>query len=335
VSYQFSAAPIQSAPAAVRQIKLSIHSDPSIDDRLTSDALDLAMGGEEANVDLPRVDIIGTYSQPYSPIVFSSLQQPIQKQWSEATAVQQRMAFWRWRRGRPLTDFVPVSPEWFQAFVTGWLVGRFTGEILTPKPGDPATAVTVFDDKVWRQFPDPLAGVEHINKDLVGWGIPAAVIESMPLAIAQCNGDTSLTALQAYVATRRLGQELPLSGYEPHPAIHAWLVDGVSRSGVTPQIVRPNALVSTPVQRLAHAVEWLERLQDSIRKNLLPKDVYGAPGDGDFSVITHHNFRGVPREWEIAEQLYVGADEVLAELKRPENIDNVEVLDTGINDVEA
>lgn len=336
VSYQFSAAPIQAAPAAVRQIKLSIHGDPAIDDRMSSDALDLAMAGEEANVDLPRIDIIGTYSQPYSPIVFSSLQQPIQKQWSQATGVQQRMAFWRWRRGRPLTDFAPVSPEWLQAFVTGWLVGRLTGEILTPKPGDPLTAVQVFDDKVWRHFPDPLAGVEHINKDLVGWGIPAAIIESMPLAIAQCNGDTSLTALQAYIATRRLGQELPLSGYEPHPAIHAWLVDGAPRSGVAaPQIVRPEALVATAEQRLAHAVEWLERLQISVRTKLLPKDVYGAPGNGPFSVIDRHNFRDVPREWEIAEQLYVGAEEVLAELKRPENTDSIPVIETGINDVDA
>ena len=334
ISYQFSAAPIQAAPAAIKQIKLAIAAEPSIDDRVTVAALDQAMAGEEANVDLPRIDVIGNYAQPYSPIVFSSLQQPIQKQWSQSTGVQERMKFWRWRRGRPLNDFVPVSPEWFQAFITGWLIGRLTGEILLPAPGETSTAVRVWDDGRWRLFPDPLLGVEQIHKDLVGWAIPAALIESMPLAIAQCNGDPLLTALQAYIATRRLGEELPLSGYKAHPAIHAWFVDGVSRSGSRPQILKPDSRVNNPDQRRAHAVGWLERLRDAIRDTHLPEGAHGATGKGTFATITHHNFTAVPREWEIAEQLIIGIDEVLEEVNRPENMDKVPPVDPGINNVE-
>lgn len=337
VSYQFSATPIQTAQDAVKQIKLSIQANASVDARLTAEALDQAMTGPESNIDLPRIDIIGTYARPYSPIVFSSLQKPIQKQWSQDTSVRQRLEFWRWRRGRPLADFAPVSPDWLQAFVTGWLVGRLTGEIQVPKPGDTNTAVRVFDDGGWRLFPDPLVGVEQINRDLVGWAIPAAVIESLPLAIAQCNGDPTLGPLQAYVATRRLGQELPLAGYEPHPAIRCWLVDGISRSGEMPQIVRPDVSLADADQRLKHGTEWLNRLADSVRRKFLPKDVLGAPGGGEFSIIDRHNFRTVPREWEVAEQIVIGTRQVLAELERPENIGVVDYGDHehGIDDVEA
>jgi len=336
VSYQFSATPLQTAPEAVKQIKLAIQANPAVDTRLTSQALDAAMTGPDSTIDVPRIDIIGTYARPYSPIVFSSLQQPIQAQWSTGNSVGQRLEFWRWRRGRPLTDFAPVSPEWLQAFVTGWLVGRFTGEIQTPVPGDRTSAIRVYDDRVWRQFPDPLIGVQQINKDLTGWAIPAAVIESMPLAIAQCHGDPSLTPLQAYVATRRLGQELPLTGYELHPAIRSWLVDGVSRSGQLPQIVRADVTLTDAEQRLKHATEWLNRLIDAVSSKLLPQSVEGAPGGGEFSTIDQHNFRDVPREWEIAELIVVGARQVLAELRRPDYLGSVVTDDEhGIDDVEA
>ena len=278
VSYQFSAAPLRSAPSALRQITQAIEADSSIDARPTLERLGQAMSAEEANVDLPAIDIVGTYAHPYSPLVFTSLQGPIQQQWARAISVQQRMAFWRWRRGRPLSEFVPVSPAWSQAFITGWLVGRFTGEIRTPRVDDIDQRITVFDDGQWVAFPESLFGVQQINRDVVGWGIPAAVLESLALAIAQCNADAELTALRPYVATRRLGEELPVPGSARHPALHPWIVNGVSRSGELPQIVRPTDRVGTVEERLATATDWLQRLRSSVVTKLLPHDMAGAPG---------------------------------------------------------
>jgi hypothetical protein len=295
-----------------------------------------AMTAEEANVDLPSIDIVGTYAHPYSPLVFTSLQGPIQQQWARAISVQQRMAFWRWRRGRPLSEFVPVSPAWFQAFITGWLVGRFTGEIHTPATDDLDQRITVFDDGNWVPFPESLLGVQQINRDVVGWGIPAAVAESLALAIAQCNADSNLIALRPYIATRRLGEELPVPGSARHPALHAWVVNGASRSGEPPQIVRPTDSVGTVDERLAFATDWLTRLRSSVVSKLLPHDMAGAPGTGQFAEITRHNFARVPREWEIAEQLVVGVDEILEELQRSVyRPDDRSDLSGGIDDVEA
>ena len=336
VSYQFSAAPIKGAPSALRQITQSIEADTAIDTRPTLDALDASLASEEANVDLPRIDIIGTYAQSYSPLVFTSLQGPIQQQWAQAISVQQRTAFWRWRRGRLLQDFVPVSPAWFQAFITGWLVGRFTGELSTPKGTDLDQRIKVFDDGRWVTFPDSLLGVHQVNRDLVGWGIPAAVAESLALAIAQCNADTTLAALRPYIATRKLGEDLPLPGSVTHVAIHAWIVGGRTRSGTPPQIVRPEAAVDTVADRLEHARDWLTRLRTSVVTKMLPHGAHSAPGTGPFSEINRHNFGQVPREWEIAEQLVIGVEQILAELDRPDyRPAGGPIIDVGIDDVDA
>jgi hypothetical protein len=317
VAYQFSAAPLRSAQMAVRRITQDIEADPAIDARPTLERLTQALNAEEANTDLPSIEIVGTYAYPYSPLVFTSLLGPIQEQWARAISVQQRSAFWRWRRGRSLSDFVPVSPAWFQAFVTGWLVGRLTGEIRTPRPGESDQRITVWHEGGWAAFPESLLGVQQINRDVQGWGIPAVVTESLALAIAQCNGDDRLTALAPYIATRRLGEDLPVPGIVEHPALQAWIVDGRSRSGETPQIVRAEDPVGSIEERMSMARDWLTRLQAQVTQNLLETDASGAKLNGAFSHITRSNFAQVPREWEIAEQLVAGVDAILAELNRP------------------
>ena len=62
----------------------------------------------------------------------------------------------------------------------------------------------------------------------------------------------------------------------------------------------------------------------------------GAPGTGPFAEITRHNFAQVPREWEIADQLVVGVDEILAELQRPDyRTEGGAGIEDGIDDVDA
>ena len=153
------------------------------------------MAAEEANVDLPRIDIVGTYAQSYSPLVFTSLQGPIQQQWARPSRCSNGRRSGAGAGVGHCSEFVPVSPAWFQAFITGWLVGRFTGEIRHLRARDLDQRIKVFDDGVGR-LSRSLLGVQQINRDLVGWGIPAAVAESLALAIAQCNADTTLTAFR-------------------------------------------------------------------------------------------------------------------------------------------
>lgn len=108
-----------------------------------------------------------------------------------------------------------------------------------------------------------------------------------------------------------------MPGSVDHPALHAWLVGGRSRSGHPPQVIRPDDAAGTPAQRMDLARDWLTRLQTQVVHNLCETDRAGTRINGPFSQITRHNFGQVPREWEIAEQLVVGVDAILAELDRP------------------
>lgn len=316
VTYQFSAAPLRGAGAAVTRIRQEIEADPAIDSGPTLEQWERALGAEEANTDLPSVEIFGTYAYPYSPLVFTSLLGPIQEQWAQAISPQQRAAFWKWRRGRSLDEFIPVSPAWIQAFVTGWLVGRLTGEIRVPRATDADQRIRVWNDRGWVSFLEPLLGVQQLNRDLEGWGVPAAVVESLALALAKCNGDARLTALAPYVAVRRLGEELPLPGSAQHGALHSWIVLGKSRPGDRPQ-VREAAPQDTLDERLTSARDWLAALQAQMTERLLPTDRDGADLNGQFSQITRYNLGDVPREWEIAPQIVAGVDAILDELARP------------------
>jgi Tubulin like len=326
VTYQFSAAPLRGAPSALRQIIQSIEANEAIDSGATVARLQDAIAAEQANADLPTIDIVGTYAYPYSPLVFMSLQAPIQQQWARAIAATERTAFWRWRRGRPLSEFVPVSPAWLQAFVTGWLVGRLTGELRTPAPDDPDKRIKIWHDREWLTFPEFLLGVQQINRDVSGWSIPAAVLESMALAMAQANADPELRSLRPFVAVRRLGQELPTPGTARNAALEAWVMEGVPRPAVgrpesgrqfVPQIVKPGDRVDTPEDRVATAINWLTRLRADVETNFLEYDAAGSLAKGPYSQIDRANFNQVPREWEIAPQLVEGVRQLVEELERP------------------
>ncbi|MGY1730327.1 tubulin-like doman-containing protein [Geodermatophilus sp. SYSU D01045] len=266
-----------------------------------------------------RIDILGNYAGIYNPVVYSSLQRPIRKQWTESNSPQLRGSFWRWRRGRSLTDFAPVSRTWLQSMVTGWLVGRLTGEVLMPGEGpilDGGVAVWSEELRTFTRLPHPLLGAEDPARDAPGWGLLAAVVESLPLALALCDGNTQLPALQPYQALFQLGRFLQSADErQPNDALLSWIRDGRTRSGALPWGESP--VVATPEQRLAEAREWCASLREDAT-SLLPPDA-SVPGPrGEFSTVSPHNFWKVPRDWEIAPQLLTASTQLLANLELPD-----------------
>jgi hypothetical protein len=266
-----------------------------------------------------RIDILGSYKDIYHPIVFSSLQRPVKKQWSESTSPQLRTSFWKMRRGRSLVDFVPVSRTWLQAMVTGWLVARLTGELLLPGEGpilDGGVAVWAAQHCTFSRLPHPLLGAEDPARDAPGWGLLPAVMESLPLALALCDGDTRFTALRPYQALFELGRHLQNpQERQPNDALLPWIRDGVTRSGEPPRGAAPDELTSA--DRLASAREWCEALAGAATA-MLPRDPTFPGERGEFSEITAHNFWQVPRDWELAPQLVVAARQLLTNLALPE-----------------
>jgi hypothetical protein len=314
VGYQFSELPFGQSPEVVAMIAEALHRDAAVDPE-TVNRLHMAITKVTRN----RVDILGSYKGIYNPIVFSSLQRPVKKQWTESSSSQLRGSFWKMRRGRSLVDFVPVSRTWLQSMVTGWLIARLTGELLLVGEGpilDGGVAVWAAQHRTFTRLPHPLLGAEDPARDAPGWGLLPAVMESLPLAIALCDGDTRFTALRPYQALFELGRHLQdPQERQPNDALLPWIRDGVTRSGEPPRGVPPAEL--TPADRLTSAREWCEALAAAATA-MLPRDP-AFPGErGEFSEITAHNFWQVPRDWELAPQLVVAARQLLTNLALPE-----------------
>ena len=274
-----------------------------------------------------RIDILGNYAGLYNPVAYSSLQRPIRKQWTESASPQLRSSFWRWRRGRALADFAPVSRSWLQSMITGWLVGRLTGEVLMPGEGpvlDGGVAVWSDELRTLTRLPHPLLGAEDPARDAPGWGLLAAVVESLPLAVALCDADTQFTALRPYQALFQLGRHLQSPEERlPNDALLGWIRDGRTRSHVLPWGEQPVA--GTAADRLAEAREWCTSLrQDAV--SLLPPDAAHPGPRGEFSTVTAHNFWQVPRDWEIAPQLVTASTQVLANLELPAHLGETPVV---------
>jgi hypothetical protein len=314
VGYTFTELPFGKSPEVVAMIAEALQREGTVDPETVT-----RMHQAVTQVTRNRIDILGNYSDIYSPIAFSSLQRPIRKQWSEASSAQLRSSFWTMRRGRSLVDFTPVSRSWLQALVTGWLIGRLTGEVLLPGEGpivDGGIAVWSEELQQFTRLPHPLLGVEDPARDAPGWALLAAVVESMPLAIALCDGDTQFTALRPYQALFQLGRYLQNpQERQPNDALLPWVQKGLGRSGVPPR--GEPAPVSTPEERLAEATAWCQELQPWVVR-MLPRDPRFPGERGEFSEITAHNFWDVPGDWELAPQLVEATHQLLTNLALPE-----------------
>lgn len=313
ISYQFSEAPLPQdlAETLVRDLEGRVSVSAASVDNFTRA---LSQAGA---ADFSRIDIISTFAAPYHPIVYSSIQRAIADQWRAAGDASARQKFWTMRRGRPLSELVPVSAAWFQAMITGWVLGRLMGEVVVPKRGSGRSVIEVYSDTDRRlvAFPEHLLGVRELGRDVSGWAVPAAVAESLPLAFALCANDYTLAALKPYVALRDLGEAVGAPGGALIPELQQFILTGTNRIGPGSPI-SAIAAARTPEERRDAAVAWLRRLRDDVVENL-PQGQLDSTGRGPFADITVHNFRDVPRDWEIAPQLARAATALLTELEKP------------------
>jgi hypothetical protein len=258
-----------------------------------------------------RIDIISLYKGAYSPLVFSSLTEPIATKWGACSSESQRQEFWRARRGRQLHDFVPVSQAWLQSFLIGWFIGRLTGEIRLPQTGSRISVLSDVEIGEWSQF-DVLVGVaddeaarimQGIGRD-TGYGLDAipVLLESMALAwsLSATNPQQPLSHLRAYLAVKTLGDVVNQDPYiwQESPALQAWFT-GQPRSGDNQAGLVANDQTSPIKDRLGQARDQLTQFQDYFTQ------LCSQP-------ISDRDFWTKPRHWEIR-HLVLQAIEALIE----------------------
>lgn len=314
IVYSFSAVPFDSTHPILSDL---LNSWASTNSGATNAAnLKEAASG---STDKSEIFILGQTFRPYLPLVFKSLTQPIRDEWSSAISSPNNR-FWQWRRARPLRQFVPISQRHLAAFIQGWTVGRITGLIQLSDANDGANGkvVRVHDaaDGAWLEFPRKLLGSDSLGvksnapgQDEASWNVPAILLESLPLAMAHCQGQ-NLSPISPYLAVMNLGYSLkvaPESEAEPVGgpgnvlnALDTWFTHG-STSGFQSQI--EPAQGSSPEERRQNAKTWLEKIA-TYMQNLATSN------------ITLQNFYSVNREYEIAPEVINACRVVIRELER-------------------
>jgi hypothetical protein len=217
---------------------------------------------------------------------------------------------WDFCRTRPLRDFIPASAKWTDAFLQGWLLGRITGHIQLEAKGDGALGfiAKVFDvdGEAWENFPRDLLGVGALGVgNESGLNIPAALLESLPLAMALSEGD-SLEPLRAYQSVTEIGASIQQSN--PGAALGALFYRGRGENPFNSQIQAISA-AHTLQDRIEAARGWLKAVEVRMR----------ALADTE---ITMANLDEVNREYEIAPELVRAVEVIQREIDSFETIIN-------------
>ena len=180
------------------------------------------------------VDIFTHLGEPYEPVVFDSLMRPIASDWAQKSkAADSRAEFWRWRRSRTLTEFLPMSPDVLDAMIRGWFVaGTLQHLELTETdakifvPAEVGTGGNLF------AFPSPTLR----NIELNGPEGLAVILESIVLALVDINTKESLDPIKAYTRLADLGGTSGSAGDDDLRSgeLRRWILDGVNtKPGVT------------------------------------------------------------------------------------------------------
>ncbi|MGE5763480.1 MAG: hypothetical protein ACM3ZF_06285, partial [Mycobacterium leprae] len=205
------------------------------------------------------VDIFTVMNEPYEPVVFDSLMRPLAEEWgTRRVNADGRASFWRWRRTRPLPEFVPADPRVRLAMVRGWFTAKILGQLRTQPDGRTALLVPREGPAQWREFPFPTLTTARRTAP---YDLLPIVLEALPLTFLEVNREATLSPLDPYQRLRRLGTsgDDGLERYEaPNTELYDWLLKGVVEPGSD----------EPPIADLDGSTAGLEERQNALRTYL-------------------------------------------------------------------
>ncbi|MGV8910843.1 MAG: tubulin-like doman-containing protein [Propionicimonas sp.] len=234
--------------------------------------------------DASSIDIFSVLGTPYEPVVFDSLMRPIASEWGAKNKTpDMRSEFWRWRRARPLTEFLPMSPAIRKAMIRGW----FTAGLLGQLEIDDAPATVFVPSETGgagssRPFPNPLLAPDTPQAHQF---LPV-VLTSILLAMVAVNTQSSLEPLKPYARLRDLGRSGrggEFDTYEsPAAELEEWILAGTVLAGAPTPPMSSGTTVDDWEKRQMMVEQRLEELQASYTELFLTverrKDVFDVPG---------------------------------------------------------
>ena len=179
------------------------------------------------------IDFLSTLRHPVHPLAIESLMRPISERWSAVTDHDGSMQrFWRFRRARPLDEFVPTSQVQLRCMLRGWFTAELLG-LIHIRDGRIAIDADPLGASRLVPFPGRLLSSPFLTERWSGVDVLASVLESMPLAMVLATLNSgSLGMFAAYQALAELGgsstrgQDWPLEYTSLNPVLMHWVETG-------------------------------------------------------------------------------------------------------------
>lgn len=155
----------------------------------------------EQNAD--SIEFFSMLGYPVHPIVVQSIMTPAASAWLSKSGTQNsRTAFWKWIRGRLLSESVPMDRLALDRLIRGWYTASALSLISTENHPELGPKITVQGANAEKlNFPHPLlyAGVPSEHELL------PAVVESLIVAQALCSSKGDLSPIAPYKRLIELG----------------------------------------------------------------------------------------------------------------------------------
>lgn len=258
-----------------------------------------------------EIDVFSLTTVPVQPIALQSVMAPIAEAWSASSINQDsRGNFMQWRRGRPLPESIPASPDLWHQMLAGWYLAKFFGHILLHNdPAKPSLATHGPQVEIWNDgsangyitFPYPLyhPKISPI-KDIVG-----IVMESLTIAMVNCHSVGSLNPLAPY---KRLGKLGDLDSSTSHLAY--WIGNGEIQDpdAPAPPASRAGGPTNTIEERKDLAIKYFQGQLAEFEKYLSRQDKYG-------------DIRSYPVSWEIRAEIRDALNRLIKAIPAVEDYD--------------
>ena len=251
-------------------------------------------GSKAANA--KSIDIFTQMTTSISAVPMVSIFEPILRQWKKSSGdYSGRLTFLDQRRSRSLPEFIPAHETQWQTMLSGWFVGRLLNQLNLEKDSSsydskgPKLSVWMGPGKGMGDFPFPLlsAGIVKQIDDM-----PAAVLESMIIAMAYCHDVGSLEPLAPYLRLFELG-----GGHQDQWSdLSNWVLEGkVAQNSPVPLVERAGDAEMSPQGRQDACAAYLEDLLTKFREKMVALD-------------SHADSRTYPIAWELRSEIEYALD---------------------------